>query len=218
MVFEWNEKTGLHNWAMGFGYEKLPVRHVLDSTLRLNSYEIEGPNDLLSLDVAGDWVVRPEADMGQKLRALAGVIKELHGRTVHFDKREMPREVIVTGGTWNFQPLKGSYNEKWVHVFSDKQDKEEGAGGGSGDLTKFLQMLGDRTGSRVVDEVQGDRPRMITWGHHNSSRLQNLPAGPERLEKLMLLLDNVSKQTGLELEPARRNVPVWVMTEVKPEA
>jgi hypothetical protein len=79
-------------------------------------------------------------------------------------------------------------------------------------------MLGDRTGSRVIDEVTGERPKVINWGHHASSRLHNLPAGPERLEKLMLLLDNVSKQTGLKLEPARRNVPVWVMTEVKPEA
>jgi uncharacterized protein (TIGR03435 family) len=218
MVFEWTETKGLQNGLMGFGYQKVPVRHVIDGALKLNSYEFEGPDDLLSLDLAGDWVVRPEADTARKLQALAGVIKEIHGRTVHFDQRELPREVIVASGTWNFQPLKGTYDERRIHLFADKQDKDEGSGGGSGDLARFLQMLGDRVGSRVVDEVQGERPKMLSWGHHSSSRLHNLPAGPDRLEKLMLLLDNVSKQTGLKLEPARRNVPVSVMTEVKPEA
>jgi hypothetical protein len=218
MVFYWDDQKGLRNEAMGFGYDKLPVRRVLDSALKLNSYEIEGPNDLLSLDVAGDWVVRKDADTAQKLQALAAIIKGQHGRTVRFERREVPREVIVASGTWNFQPLKGSYNEKWVHLFSDRQDKDEGSGGGSGDLAQFLQALGDRTGIRVVDEVQGDRPTIISWGHHRSSRLTDLPAGPERQEKLMQLLDTVSKQTGLKLQPAMRNTPVWVMTEVQPEA
>jgi len=218
MVFFWDEQKGLRNEAMGFGYDKLPVRHVLDSALKLNSYEIEGPDELLSLDVAGDWVVRRDADTAKKLQVLAAVVKGQHGRTVRFERREVPREVIVASGTWNFQPLKGTYNEKWVHLFADQQDKDEGSGGGSGDLTQFLQALGDRTGSRVVDETKGERPKMINWGHHRSSRLSSLPAGPERLEKLKLLLDNVSKQTGLKLEPAKRNTPVWVMTEVKPEA
>jgi hypothetical protein len=218
IVFYWDDQKGLRNEAMDFGYDKLPVRRVLDSALKLNSYEIEGPDELLSLDVAGDWVVRKDADTAQKLQALAAIIKAQHGRTVRFEKRGLPREVIVAGGTWNFTPLKGTYNEKWVHLFSDKQDADEGSGGGSGDLTEFLQALGDRTGSRVVDETRGERPTMINWGHHRSSRLTNVAPGPERVEKLKLLLDNVSKQTGLKLEPARRNTPVWVMTEVKPEA
>jgi len=218
VTFDWKDGTGLKLWGMGFGYEKLPLRVVLNNPLRLNSYDFEGPADILSLDMAGDWVVRADADMNDKLVALARLVKEEHGRTVRFEKRDVPREVLVAGGKWNFQPLKGTYNDKWVHLFTEKQDADEGAGGGSGELDKFLQMLGDRTGSRVVDEVQGERPKMITWGHHRDSRLSNVPAGPERLEKLMKLLGNVSKQTGLTLEPARRNVPVWVLVEVKPEA
>jgi len=218
VTFDFTEKTGLKQWGMGFGYEKLPLRVVLNNALRLNSYDYEGPADLLSLDMAGDWVVRPDADMNDKLVALARLVREAHGRTVRFERRDVPREVIVAGGRWNFQPLKGTYNDKWIHLFAEKQDADEGAGGGSGELDKFLQMLGDRIGSRVVDEVRGERPKMITWGHHRDSRLGNVPEGPDRLEKLMKLLGNVSRQTGLTLEPARRNVPVWVMIEVKPEA
>ena len=218
IAFDWDEKNRLRSRAMGFGFQKLPLRNVLDSVVGLKTYEYEGPADLLSLDFAGDWVVRPEADTGEKLLALSRMVKQAYGRDVRFEKRELPREVIVAGGKWEFKPLQGTYNDKWVHLFVEEPDKSEGAGGGSGDLTAFLKMLGDRTGSRVVDEVEGERPKMFTWGHHNSSRLHNQPAGPERLEKLMKLLDVVSKQTGLTLEPARRNVPVWVLVEVKPEA
>lgn len=218
VAFDWDEKNGLRQRAMGFGFQKLPLRNVLDSVVGLKSYEYEGPADLLSLDFAGDWVVRPGADTGEKLAALARMVKQVHGRDVRFVKRELPREVIVAGGTWKFTPLQGTYNDKWVHLFADEQDEEEGAGGGSGDLTAFLKMLGDRVGSKVVDEVEGERPTMFTWGHHQSSRLHNMKPGPERLEKLMKLLDVVSKQTGLTLEPARRNVPVWVLLEGAPEA
>ena len=218
IVFDWNDGTGLRSWGMGFGFEKMSLRSVLDGALRLKSYEFEGPAELLSLDLAGDWVVRPDADMGDKLLALSRVVKEAHGRTVRFEKRELAREVIVAGGRWDFRPLKGTYNDKAVHLFVDKQDDSGGAGGGSGDLPAFLRMLGDRVGSAVIDEVEGGRPDMIQWGHHHSSRLTGEAAGPGRLEKLMKLLDAVSKQTGLTLEPARRNVPVWVLVEVKPEA
>jgi hypothetical protein len=217
MVFDWNEKTGLRNWAMGFGFQKLPLRVVLENGVRLKSYEFEGPADLLSLDMAGDWVVRPEADAGQKLTALARMVKQYHGRDVRFEQRELPREVIVAGGTWQFKPMAGTYNSKWVHLFAGEQDKDEGSGGGSGDLDEFLRMLGSRVGSKVVDEVEGDRPKMISWGHHQSSRLHHMPAGPERMEKVMQVLDVVSKQTGLTLELARRKVPVWVLIDVKPE-
>jgi len=218
MVFEWDEQKGLRNWAMGFGFEKLPLRTVLENAVRLKTYEYEGPDGLLSLDMAGDWVVRPGADAAAQLAELARLVKQAHGVDVRFEKRELEREVIVAGGTWKFTPLKGTYNEKYVHLFAGQQDKSEGAGGGSGNLDEFLKNLGSRVGSRIVDEVTGPRPQMITWGHHASSRLYNMPPGPERLEKLTQLLDVVSKQTGLTLETARRKVPVWVLFEVKPEA
>ena len=218
MVFEWDETKGLRNWAMGFGFKKLPLRTVVENAVRLRTYEYEGPAELLSLDMAGDWVVRPEADTRAKLAALARLVKQAHGRDVRFEQRELEREVIIAGGTWNFTPLQGTYNDKWVHLFVDHPDKDEGSGGGSGNLDEFLKMLGSRVGSGVVEEVEGPRPQMLSWGHHSSSRLHNQPPGPERLEKLVKLLDLVSKQTGLTLELARRKVPVWVLFEVKPEA
>ena len=218
LAFDWDENEKLRLRGMGFGFERFPLRNVLGSVIGLRSYEVEGPDDLLSLDFAGDWVVRREADTGEKLAALARMVKQAHGRDVRFVKRDLPREVIVAGGTWKFTPLKGTYDEKQVHLFVDTQDEDEGAGGGSGDLAEFLRMLGDRVGSVVIDEVEGERPATFGWGHHRSSRLRGMNPGPERLEKLVKLLDVVSKQTGLTLEPARRNVPVWVLTEVKPEA
>lgn len=218
IAFQFDEKEGLRQWGMGFGFEKLPLRSVLETPLRLRTYEYEGPPDLLSLDMAGDWVVRPGADAADQLAALARQVKALHGRDVRFVKRELPREVIVASGTWKFTPMEGTYNPRQVHLFIGQQDKDEGSGGGSGTLDEFLKMLGSRVGSLVVDEVEGPRPETFGWGHHNSSRLHNVAAGPERMEKLVTLFDVLTRQTGLTFELARRNVPVWVMIEVKPEA
>ena len=35
------------------------MRTVLENAVRLKTYDYEGPDGLLSLDMAGDWVVRP---------------------------------------------------------------------------------------------------------------------------------------------------------------
>ena len=218
IAWQFDEKEGLRSWGMGFGFKKLPLRSVLETPLRMRTYEYEGPGDLLSLDMAGDWVVRPEADKGEQLAALARYVKQLHGRDVRFEQRELPREVIVASGTWKFTKLEGARDGQ-VRLFLDDQNKaEDGGGGGSGDLDEFLKMLGSRVGSAVISEVEGPKPGNFNWTHHNSSRLHNLPEGPDRMEKLVSLLDVVSKQTGLTFELARRKVPVWVLFEVKPEA
>ena len=65
VVFDFSDAGGLRHWGMGFGFEKMPLRKVLDSALRLRTYEYEGPKDLLGLDLAGDWVVRTDAPMEQ---------------------------------------------------------------------------------------------------------------------------------------------------------
>jgi Protein of unknown function (DUF3738) len=158
--------------------------------------------------------VRPGAAEADKLAALARITSQAHGRIIHFQRREVDRDVVVAKGRYAFAPIDGVYDNTSVHLFVGTPDRNEGSGGGSGDLAELLQMLGDRTGVPVIDQTEGPPPEgRLQWGHHRSSDLARYWAGPGRAEKLDRLLETVSKQTGLKFERARRKVPVWVVAE-----
>jgi hypothetical protein len=202
-----------HNWGMSFHGGKVPLKHVLTFPLQMESYEFEGPENLLSIDLIGDWVVRPRATREQKLAALARVMKESTGRLVTFEKREVERDVVVAKGQFKLAPLPGQGRGNQVYLYVDPFKPNDGGGGGAGDLPRFLDTLGTRVRLRVVDETDGPPPAKFGWEHQRSSYLSREPAGPERDRKLRALLDNVFKQTGLKFETARRKVPVWFLTE-----
>jgi hypothetical protein len=202
-----------HNWGLSFTGGKVPLKHVLTFPLLMQSYEFEGPENLLSIDLIGDWVVRPQATREQKLAALSRVIKEASGRLVTFEKRDVERDVIVAKGRFAFKPLPEPAGGRSVVMYIDPFKPNDGGGGGSGDLARFLATLGTRVRNRVIDETDGPLPANFQWEHQQSSYLSRDPAGPERDAKLRALLDNVSKQTGLTFETARRKVPVWFLTE-----
>ena len=202
-----------HNWGMSFSNGNIPLRQVLTFALQMETYEFEGPKELLDLNLVGDYVVRPQAPAEQKFAALTRIVREGTGRQVSFEKREVEREVIVASGQYLYKPLDGNPANRNVYMYAGPFKPNDGGGGGSGDLTRFLETLGTRVKSRVIDETNGPKPAPFQWEHQSSAYLSREQPGPERDRTLRSLLDNVEKQTGLKLETARRKVPVWLVTE-----
>jgi len=213
-TFHFAEEKGLRNWGLGFGNGTRTLASVLENTLGMKSYQYEGPRALLSLDLPGDWVVRPDAPESEKLVALGRIASEAHGRLLRFESREVERDVIVATGTFNLTPFDGAADKGSVHLFVGKPDADGGGGGGSGDFTKFLETLGTRVGLAVIDQTHSPPPiDRIFWRHDPSAYLSRESPGPAKDGKVTELLGTLSKQTGLKFERARRKVPVWVLSE-----
>jgi len=213
-TFHFAEEKGLRNWGLGFGNGTRTLASVLENTLGMKSYQYEGPRALLSLDLPGDWVVRPDAPESEKLVALGRIASEAHGRLLRFESREVERDVIVATGTFNLTPFDGAADKGSVHLFVGKPDADGGGGGGSGDFTKFLETLGTRVGLAVIDQTHGPPPiDRIFWRHDPSAYLSRESPGPAKDGKVTELLGTLSNQTGLKFERARRKVPVWVLSE-----
>lgn len=213
-TFHFAEEKGLRNWGLGFGNGTRTLASVLENTLGMKSYQYEGPKALLSLDLAGDWVVRPDAPESEKLVALGRIASEAHGRLLRFKSREVERDVIVATGTFNLTPFDGAADKGSVHLFVGKPDADGGGGGGSGDFTKFLETLGTRVGLAVIDQTHGPPPiDRIFWRHDPSAYLSRESPGPAKDGKVTELLGTLSNQTGLKFERARRKVPVWLLSE-----
>jgi len=153
----------LRNWGMSFHGGTLPLSHVLGHVLDLQSYEFEGAKALLSIDVLGDYVVRPDAPTEQKLTALTRIVKDASGRLVSFQKRQIERDVIVAKGQYAFKPPAAAPGERSVVMYAGDYDRNSGGGGGRGDLPKFLKTLGTRVKVPVVDETEGPKPPEFQW-------------------------------------------------------
>jgi RNA polymerase sigma factor (sigma-70 family) len=209
MTFHWDGK--LKHWGMGFGFDDgQTISDILGSTLRLKTYEFDGPADLLKHKLTGDFIIRADAKMEDQLDALCRIVRMDGGPVMRFTLQKLERPTIVASGQYKFTPLQGAYSNRSVHMFVEKLDSNEGSGGGSGDLESFLTALGSRVGLPVSNEVTGERPQMISWGHHQSSRLYQQPPGAQKEAAVRKLLDGLAPQTGLQFKIEQRQVQVWV--------
>ncbi|KPL23602.1 MAG: hypothetical protein AMJ75_05735, partial [Phycisphaerae bacterium SM1_79] len=212
-VFHWNGK--LKNWGLSFT-DKLDLNFLLGFVLRLKSFEYDGPEELLSIELPGDWIIRDEVSQKIKLKALEQLIDEELGRTIQFEKRTVERQVIVVTGNFKFHPPSETYEHKSVHLYSDELDPDEGSGGGTADsVNDFILRLGSLVDMPVADHTESSKKILVPYRHHRSSYLRRIKDKAEKAGKLQMLLANLTKQTELQFRIEKRPVEVWFITEKK---
>jgi hypothetical protein len=190
------------------------LKDALDRIVGLSVFEYELPAGLADVNLPGDWVVRKPSSKEQRLAAFERIVRDGTGRSIVFQPSCVEREVIVAGGSFLFQPLSGTYNDSWIHVYADRLDPDTRGGGGSGSLAKFIRYLGEiNFNQQVIDETEGDRDAQVHYGWHESGYIRQITDTEDRAQKLHLVLDNVSRQTGLMFRLERRTVCVWHVRE-----
>ena len=214
-MFSWNgEKaeggeifTGTDGVSLGTAFERIIVL----SKFQYNSI----PDTLLSIRIPGDWVVREGASKEQLLKAFEQVVQEHTNQPIRFEKQQVEVDAIVVRGKFRFKHLTGTYNNRRLHVYSDKLDPDERGGGGSGSLDRFLtQRLAEtQLKQHVLNLTDSSDDVRAKWRCHMSSYLGKIAPGPERDAKLDLLLENLSRQTSLVFTKERRIVDVWHVVE-----
>lgn len=213
-TFHWDGE--LKNWGLGFGSGKRPLSSVLNSNLSIKRDKFEGPEDLLKIDLPGDWIVRKDVSEEEKLKALERILADEMGRNIRFVKRTVEREAIVATGRFQYRRLPVAQDDRYVHMFSGDFDLESGGGGGTADsVSQFLQALGNRVRVPVIDETEPSQQVRIPYRHHRSAYLGRIEGPAEKREKLTQLLDNLSRQTDLRFTVEPRPVEIWFVTEDK---
>lgn len=194
-----------------------PLTSVLEHTLGLTTSEFEGPVDLLELNMPGDWILRKDTSQEDKLHALENILKEDFGRHIRFIRRRVDREVIVARGQFHFNPLTGTYDDSRVHIYADILI-DKGAGGGRGNVSKFLRTVGSRLNVCVVDERReegnedDDEARVHYWAFHRDSHHEEI-TDEDRMAKVNKVLANLARQTSLTFTIERRSVDIWFIVE-----
>jgi beta-lactamase regulating signal transducer with metallopeptidase domain/uncharacterized GH25 family protein/thiol-disulfide isomerase/thioredoxin len=208
-TFIWNGK--LQNWGLGFTGGERPLEGVLVFNLSVPRNEIEGPDELLKLEVPGDWIVRKDATPEQLLRALEKILREEMNQPIRFERRAVEREVIVASGRYEFHPVPDYFDQRSIHIYIGTLNPDFTGGGGSGTITKFLQNLGSCYNRWIIDETESSDVE-TQWRYHDSANKQEIGKEPD---KLNIILENLSKQTSLQFRKESRKVDVWFVTKGK---
>jgi RNA polymerase sigma factor (sigma-70 family) len=204
-VFRQDDK-GLHEWGLGFGSAPRTLQEVLHDVFGLEQYQIQGPKDLLDLNLSGDWTVREGTNIEALLSGLEETLRSETKRNIHFEKRDVAREVIVARG-------KATVEAGWdrrVHIYAENSSSLH-AGGGSGNMDEFLRQVGDELGLPVTNEVSSDGQKIFSWEKHSDASFARM--GKRRDELTGEVLNNLTLQTGISFAREQQSTQVWFISE-----
>jgi len=218
-TFHWDGE--LKNWGMGFGSGKRPLKSVLGSNLSMNQNSYEGPEELLDIEVPGDWIVRKDASEEQKLKALEEILAKEIDRKIRFEKRTVERKAIIATGSFKYHRLPVAQDDRYILMFSGDFVNEDGGGGGTADsVHKFLEAMeaiGNRVNTPVIDRTESSEQIRIPYRHYRSAYLSRIEDPTEKEKKMIQLLDNISRQTNLQFRVEMQPVEKWFVTEENQE-
>jgi len=196
LVFHWD--ATLKVWGLFMGDTTHSLSGVLNMVVGLGRNEFEGPEDLLTFNVPGDWIVRKGISHETLLKALEKILMHELDEPIRFQQREVEREVVVARGSYHFKPVPGRPSQ-WIDIYGERLEDPSEGGGGSGDFKRFLKGVGHYIERRVLNEVETPPEGRLYW-HYNYTLEEPVKPG--------LVLQHITEQTGLTFTKESRRVRV----------
>jgi len=202
----------LHNWMLSM--------HECDLVLVLMSMGLEfheywGSTKLISLTLGGDWIVRDNVPMEDKLSALEKILEDGLGRTIRFDKPKGDSDVIIVQGQYKHVPLAGG-KPNHIYVYPDSTwEPYSGGIGGMCSLVELIERVGRDFNQPIVFEAENLPEKQVSYTFSKSYSLAtaNAKTREDKQEILDSVLQNLSRQTSLQFEYGQRDKDVWFITE-----
>jgi|GEM_PF-2592461 len=209
-IFKQDKNGQLQYVSCGFGFKQHSLQQILDDPLGFWRYEFEAPDELLNLNLPGDWTIRENANRETLLVALEPIIFKATGRHIHFEKRTVERAVIVAHGT-----AKDLNWQTKVLIYAEKS-KVRGGGMGSGTLQQLLGLVGEQLNVYMVNDAKTAEPEppgaaSFDWNYYPDANFSKM--GDRREELTDKVLNNLATQTGLSFTHTNQAVGIWFISE-----
>jgi len=209
-IFKQDKNGQLQYASCGFGFKQHSLQQILDDPFfGFWRYEFEAPDELLNLNLPGDWTIREGASREALLAALEPIILKATGHHFHFEKRAVEREVIVAHGR-----AKDLTMQTKVQIYAEKKGRGGGMSGGS--LQQFLGTVGEQLDTYIVNEAQKpvtdeQHDWVYDWEYFPDANASKM--GNRRDELTDKVLKNLTAQTNLTFTREKRPVDIWFVTE-----
>ena len=216
LSFRWDGK--IRNWALAMS--ECSLGGVLEEIgLERYKYQDDSPEKLITLRLGGDWIVRDNVPIEDKLLALEKILRNELGRTIAFKKRNVNCDVIIVRGQYKHVPLEGVKRPDKIYIYPDSwrhlNGPEPYAGGGSGSLIRMINMIGSHFDRPIILETENLSEITVSYftSQSYSLAIANYKTREEKEKILESVLKNLSKQTSLEFEYGQRDQVIWFITE-----
>ncbi|HEV3118050.1 MAG TPA: hypothetical protein VGY58_13430, partial [Gemmataceae bacterium] len=174
VLFWFDGKPALHSYS---GVEKMSLGEALSFVAGLKSYEIEGPSDLLKLDVSGDWIARKGTLPIRLAQALEKILRDDLKQPIRLELTNMERQVLVAHGRYQYKPLTGQPDDHAIHLCVEASASQSRfSGGSSGNLEEMLNWLGDRGNRRIINDAEAPVQLQLSWRDHLATHVTDLRA------------------------------------------
>lgn len=206
MVFQWSAGDQLRvSITMGGRPEGWTIRELPQLlNMGLQSYEIEGDQDLLNTQVAGDWIVREGVPAEHLAQPLEAILQRAVRLRITVALRRVEREVVVVRGRYHPAPLPGHVDGQ-IEVYARELAQDQGWGGGSGGFPAFLEHVAEWFGRPIFNEVES-APKRIEWRHN--MRQASTDQARRGNDDETLVFKHLEEQTGLTFAREKRSVRI----------
>jgi hypothetical protein len=186
-----------------------PIR--LDSMLwymfDIPRYDLEVSEEL-NIDLPnGDWVFRSETSVEERLAALEEIIRSKMNRTIRFERRTIQRKTVVVTGKYSFTPAFDGRPD-CICIYVDKNESLNWYGWQVDSLRDLFREIGNEL--EVAFLVRTEQTAIPKIPYQFSSETD---VNGSRGENLPIVLNNLAKQTGLNLTIETLPAEVWFATE-----
>jgi hypothetical protein len=211
-TFWWdNGHLELRCMQVGFNPLHRTLEQVLINSLKIHNYQINSES-IPKIPLDGDWIIRKGISTEQQLTALEDILAEEIGKNIRFEKRAVEREAIVVTGSFKYQRLAAAQDDRWILMFSGDFVDEDGGGGTADSVHDFIEAIGNRVNVPVIDQTEPSGQVKIPYLHYSSAYLSRIEDPNDKAEKLIQLLDNISRQTNLQFKAETLPIEKWFVT------
>jgi hypothetical protein len=194
----------------------LPLAGLLSMVAGIPPTRIDGVKQ--SEHVTGDFVVRDGSTPAQIVAQLQTILNRECNLPVTLEFKDVELDVFVLAGKYETKPLEGRKKNE-IEVYAKHLVGRDAGGGGSGTFDELLAHLERHVSVPVLaGKIEGP-PKNIRW--HDNVRpfpildpIRRPKAWAEDHEAVMVL-DNISSQTGLTVKTEKRKVRVLVVEDAK---
>jgi hypothetical protein len=181
---------------------------IIEATSGVQPCELDGNRTLWALRIPGDFVFRKKATLEQTLDALQKILADDLKLEVRFTLENLDRIVYVASG--EFEVRDDLLFEKGLILICGENRKSFQSQGGK--FEEFLGAVSYRIGRRIVSELKEPPKKGVGWSIAIDGSPEDfwkeIPPNDKFTADADLVLENVSKQTGLVFKKTKRNVRI----------
>jgi hypothetical protein len=167
------------------------------------------PPELETIDLAGDWLLRPGATQEQAFAALTDVVAQQTGRHVELTKTQIEQDVIVAHGRYQFHRDQPGDEDGVILLYSISRKSKLNTRPQNNTIARLIDGFSDATGVRFVDESESSNERIKTllYGSYDVRYIKDTGQAMEAF------LNNITRQTSLTFAREKRSFEYYAAVE-----